>query len=84
MTRGKLVLTEKIKHWTITIYEGYDNVLFGYVTGDWYADSFIKYDKTDKNGAIAYDFPERLPKYLKNKVAILCRRILNNRGDINE
>ena len=76
MARGELILTEKIKHWTITIYKGCDNVLCGYVTGDWYADSFIKYDKTDKKGVIAYDFPERLPKYLKNKVAVLCRRVI--------
>ena len=45
MTRGKLILTEKVKQWTITIYEGYDYILYGYVVGDWYADSFIKYDK---------------------------------------
>ena len=82
MTRGELILTEKIKRWTITIYKGYDNVLFGHVIGDWYADSFIKYDKTDKTGTIAYDFPERLPKYLKNKVAVLCRRVVKNGEEV--
>ena len=40
----------------------------GDVVGEWYGDSFIKYDRTDKNGTVAFDFPERLPKYLKEKV----------------
>ena len=65
-----IIFETKIKKWTIQVCESYkgDTYVVGYVVGEWYGDSFIKYDRTDKDGTVAYDFPERLPKYLKQKV----------------
>ena len=70
-----IIFETKIKKWTIQVCEPPKGELYasGYVVGEWSGDSFIKYDRTDRNGVVAYDFPERLPKYLKQKV----RTILN-------
>lgn len=73
-------------HWDIKIYrqnDAEDNVLTGTVTSDWKSDSFIKYDCTDRNGEIAYDFPERLPKSLKEKVKKMCNRYQKHYEHLN-
>ena len=58
------------KNWEIEIYQG--RGLFegfsGFVTSDFHCDHFIKYDSNKKNALVAYDFPERVPKYIKEKV----------------
>lgn len=47
------------------------------VSDGWSNDRFIIYDDL----RVAYDFPERLPKYIKDKVSSLARRgIIVNRG----
>ena len=65
-----IIFETKIKKWTIQVCESYKGETYavGYVVGEWIGDSFIKYDRTDRDGTVAYDFPERLPKYLKQKV----------------
>ena len=66
-----IIFETKIKKWAIRVYERQyktDKWIAGDVVGEWIGDSFIKYDRTDKGGTVAYDFPERLPKYLKDKV----------------
>lgn len=66
-----IIFETRIKKWNIRVYasqRGTDKWVAGDVVGEWSSDSFIKYDRTDRDGVVAYDFPERLPKYLKNKV----------------
>ena len=74
----KIIFETRIKKWTIRVYGRQyktDNWVAGDVVGEWSGDSFIKYDRTDKNGVVAYDFPERLPKYLKVKVKAVLNRL---------
>lgn len=67
----KIIFETRIKKWTVRVYASQyktDKWVAGDVIGEWSGDSFIKYDRTDRDGVVAYDFPERLPKYLKDKV----------------
>ena len=58
------------KNWEIEIHQG--RGLFegfsGFVISDFYCDHFIKYDSNKKNARVAYDFPEKVPQYIKEKV----------------
>ena len=73
-----IIFETRIKKWMIRVYERQyktDKWIAGDVVGEWFGDSFIKYDRTDINGIVAYDFPERLPKYLKQKVKSVLNAI---------
>lgn len=75
-----ILINKRIKineYWTIEIRDDYTrsdiNWISGYLMGKWFNDSFIKYDKNIKNGKIAYDRPEVIPAYVKDRL----RRELN-------
>ena len=42
--------------------------------------SFIKYDRGEKDGRIAYDFPEVLPKYVREKLRVILNKMIKERG----
>lgn len=68
----------KVKNWVIKIEELRSESqawASGYVIGLHYADSFIKYNRKDKDSAIAYDFPARVPKYVKEKVRVELNKL---------
>ncbi|MDD3140465.1 MAG: hypothetical protein PHX08_16040 [Lachnospiraceae bacterium] len=61
----------KLNGWKIEIKDNESfNFISGYITGQVNGYTFIKYDKHIKNGKIAYDFPECIPKYVKNRLRI--------------
>ena len=73
-----IIFQARIKKWTVMVYARQyetDNFVTGDVVGEWSGDSFIKYDMEDKNGTVAYNFPERLPKYLKQKVKAVLNKL---------
>lgn len=68
-----IIKTVKINdNWKIEIRDDYlkncNPFVSGYIIGKYRNDSFIKYDKNIKNGKIAYDYPEILPKYVKDRL----------------
>ena len=79
-----IIFETRIKKWTVRVYGRQyeaDNWVAGDVVGEWSGDSFIKYDRAEKNGVVAYDFPERLPKYLKQKVKSVLN-MLQKEGEL--
>ena len=73
-----IVFETRIKKWNIRVYASQyktDRWAAGDVIGEWTGDSFIKYDRTDRDGVVAYDYPERLPKYLKDKVKAVLNKL---------
>ena len=53
----------------------HNKFISGYIIGKYRNACFIKYDKHIKNSKIAYDYPEILPKYVKNKLRIELNKI---------